>query len=94
MFNEKDKINEAFEIYMESYLSKETRAKIAETYGESIAAEVESIYKDALNCPVDWRTAKMDAALSALHRFLDSKYPRLTEKARTKINYAFIMAWK
>jgi hypothetical protein len=39
-------------------------------------------------------TATMDSALSELHRFLDGKYPWLGKKARTNINYAFIMAWK
>jgi hypothetical protein len=94
MTDEQNIINEAFENYLQSSLDIETRERIAAQYGETIAAQSEFIYKDALNCPVDGRTATMDAELAALHRFLDEKYSWLSQKARMNINYAFIMCWK
>jgi hypothetical protein len=89
-----NQINEAFEKYLQSYLSPETREKIAAYYGNEVAVGVQNIYHDALNCSVDWRTATMDSALLAMHQLLDSKYPWLSKKARTNINFAFIMSWK
>jgi len=94
MQDEHQKINEAFENFLESHLSTEAQAKIAKQYGEAVATEVRRIYDDALRCPVDWSTATMETALTALHEFLSSKYSWLSSKARSNINYAFIMAWK
>jgi hypothetical protein len=94
MDEQEDRINEAFENYLESYLSKEAQGKIVSCYGEAIAARVRAIYDDALKCTVDWRTADIDTALPVLHDLLDSKYPWLSGKARAKIIGAFVMAWK
>lgn len=94
MTDNQTKINAAFEDFLESYLSSESQKQIADTYGAEIAAEVKAIYDDALNAPVDWRTATMDSALDAMHELLTRKYPWLSPKSRTKLNYAFIMAWK
>lgn len=94
MTNEQNNINEAFEIYLQTSLDKEARERIAARYGEAIAAGVEAISKDALQCPVDWRAATMDSALDELHGFLDEKYSWLSAKARANLNYAFIMCWK
>ncbi len=88
------KINEAVERCVSSDLSPDAERQIADLYGARIAAETRSVYEAALNCPVDWRTATMDDALSALHRFLDDKYPWLSAEARSRLNYCFIMAWK
>lgn len=94
MVNDQTEINAAFENYLESYLSKEAREKIAARYGEEVAAKVKAIYDDALGCPVDWRTASIDTALPVLHELLSAKYSWLSSKARTNINSAFIMEWK
>ena len=94
MADEQDIINQAFETFLESYLSKEAREKITAFYGESIATRVKAIYEDALKCPVDWRTATIDTALPILHELLEGKYPWLSGKARSKIVGAFIMEWK
>jgi triphosphoribosyl-dephospho-CoA synthetase len=94
MRNEQNEINEAFEAYLQSYLSKDASEKIASRYGAEIAEKVRNIYKDALNCEVDWRTAAIETGLDAMHRLLDVKYPRISAKARTNINHAFIMSWK
>jgi hypothetical protein len=93
-YDEQNNINEAFEVFLQPYLNQEAQEKIAVRHGENIAAKVKAIYNDALNCPVDWSTATMDTALSAMHRLLDDKYQWLSAKARTNINYAFIMSWK
>jgi hypothetical protein len=94
MADEQEIINEAFETFQESYLSKESHEKITALYGERIAARVKAIYEDALKCPVDWRTATIDTALPVLHELLTSKYPWLSGKARSKITGAFIVEWK
>jgi hypothetical protein len=87
-------INEIFEKYLGSDLSIEARRKIVNVYGEEIVSKVIDIYTDAIDCPVDWRTATIDSALTLLHDLLNSKYPWLNAEARNKINYAFIMIWK
>jgi hypothetical protein len=87
-------INEAFEKYLESYLSKEARQKIANHYGEEIASKAAAIYADAMNCSVDWRTATIDSALPVLSELLSRNYSWLSEQARLKIIGAFIMEWK
>ena len=95
MTDERNIINEAFEKYLQSFLDKEGRGKIVANYGETIAAQAEFIYRDALNCPVDCRAATMmNSALDWLHRFLDEKCALLSQKARINLNYAFIMCWK
>ena len=88
------KVNEAVARCLRSSLSEEPERRIAELYGAQVAAETRALYEDAMNCPVDWRTATMDDALDVLHRFLDDKYPWLSAEARTRLNYCFIMAWK
>lgn len=91
---EQDIINQAFEKYLESYLSKEARQKIAERYGEEIALKAAAVYADAINCPVDWRTATIDSALPILSELLSRNYSWLSDKARSKIISAFVMEWK
>lgn len=88
------KINLAFEKYLSSSFSKQNFADIQTEFDEQIAAQVETIYNKALNAPVNWHTATMDSALDTMHEFLTESYPWLSDQARTKINYAFIMAWK
>ena len=92
--SEEETLNEAFEKYLESTLSKESRQKLIKEYGDEIASEVNAIYQDAMQAPVDWKTATIDSALPILHELLQNKYPWLSSKARTKINYAFIMTGK
>lgn len=94
MEGDHDKINEAFESLLDSCLSKEALEKISLGYGEAVATRVKAIYDDALMCPVDWRTATIDTALTVLHELLQSKYPWLSREARSKINLAFITEWK
>lgn len=94
MTEEQAKINEAFEQFPGSSLSKEARQKIVENYGEEIAAQVEKIYQAALDVPVDWNTWTMDSALDAMHALLAREYPWLSQKSRTTLNFMFIMAWK
>jgi hypothetical protein len=91
---EQAKINEAFENFLDSYLPPAAMEKIRACYGEEVATTVKAIYDDAMNAPVDWRTASMDSALALMHEHLSSKYPWLSPLARRKLNYAFIMAWK
>ncbi len=94
MVDEQAMINEAFENILQSYLSSAVKQKITARYGEAVAVKVQCIHDDALFCPVDWRTATMDTALPILLAFLTNKYPWLSDKAKSNINYAFIMAWK
>jgi hypothetical protein len=94
MTDEQQKICLALENCQDSYLSQQDREKIAAQYGEDIAVKVKALYDDALNCPVDWRTATIDTALPVLHKLLASKYPWLSAKARTYIVGAFVMEWK
>jgi hypothetical protein len=95
MTEEQANVNQAFETYLETLLSPKTLIRIAAYYGEEIAATVKAVYDDALNAPIDWHIVRsIDAALPILHAMLSDKYPWLSEKARRKINYAFIMAWK
>jgi hypothetical protein len=94
MTDDQSKICESFETFLDPYLSEAARKRIAARYGEEIAAEVNAIYDDALNAPVDWRTADMNTALDVMHQLLNEKYPWLSAKARMKINYAFLMSWK
>lgn len=91
---EQNLINQAFEKYLESYLSKEARQKIADRYGEEIALKATAVYADAMNCPVDWRTATIDTALPILSELLSRNYSWLSEQARLKIIGAFVMEWK
>ncbi|MDQ1523227.1 MAG: hypothetical protein QOE47_1151 [Pyrinomonadaceae bacterium] len=88
------KINEAVERCLRSYLSPDVEQRITDLFGAHIAARTRAVYDDAMRCPVDWRTAKMDDALAVLHDFLDEKYPWLTAEARSRLNYCFIMSWK
>ncbi|HMV85347.1 MAG TPA: hypothetical protein PLD20_33865 [Blastocatellia bacterium] len=91
---EEDKINEALAHHLNSSLSAEAKARIRELYGAEIAQKVNAVYRAALDCPVDWRTATMDSALSALRDFLAREYPWLSPEAKSSLNYCFIMAWK
>ena len=92
--DEQNMINQAFEKYLGSSLSKKARQNIVDRYGEDIASKEDAVYSDAMKAPVDWRTASVDNALDTLHDMLNSKYPWLSTEARKNINYAFIMAWK
>lgn len=94
MTETESKICEAIETFLDSFLLEEQRKRIAARYGEEIAAQVKAIYDDALSGPADWRTETMDSALDGMHRLLEGKYPWLSAKARTKLNYAFLMTWK
>ena len=94
MTDEQSLINEAFEKYLGSSFSKEARQKVAEAHGEEIASKARDIYEEAMQAPVDWRTASIDTALPVLHDLLNGKYPWLSAGARKNLNYAFIMAWK
>jgi len=94
MTDEQNLINEIFERYLGSELSLKTRQEIERIYGESIASKVVAIYAEAINAPVDWRTATLDTALPTLQDLLSRKYPWLSAAARKNINYAFIMTWK
>lgn len=94
MSDTQTKINLAFEKHLSSHLSKQNLADILAEFDTEIAAQVQKIYSESLNVPVDWRTATMDSALDTMHQFLKDKYPWLSDETRTKINYAFIMAWK
>ena len=94
MTDEQAKINAAFERFLESSLSKDAERKIADCYGEEIAARVGAIYKNPLNVPVDWRAATIDLALPVLHDFLRREYPWLSDQSRSNIDYAFVMSWK
>lgn len=94
MTQTQSKICEAFEEFLDTYLLEEQRKGIASRYGEEIAAQVKAIYDDALSGPADWGTETMESALDGMHRVLDLKYPWLSAKVRTKLNYAFLMTWK
>ena len=92
--SEEDKINEALANCLGSSLSKEAEEKIRDLYGDEVLAKAMAIYKDALDCPMDWQTATMDSALPVLAEYLKTKYPWLTPEAKRALNYCFIMAWK
>ena len=97
MTDEQNKINQAFERFLlttNTYFSKKDLESIAVEYGSEAAIQAKKIYDEAIDAPVDWRTATMDSALGVLHDFLDREYSWLSPKARTNINYAFIMTWK
>lgn len=94
MTDEQANINKAFENYLAPFLSQEAREQIAARYGEAVATKVKAIYDDALNCPVDWRTATIDTALPVLRALLTDKYPWLSRQARSNLINAFIMDWK
>ena len=94
MTDEQVQVSEAIETFLGSYLSQNAREQIAARYGEAIATKVQSLYDDAMSCPVDWRTATIDTALPVLHDLLTGKYPWLSDKARTNVVGAFVMTWK
>lgn len=94
MTDEQAKISEAFERFLNSYLSRAARQQITDSYGEEIAAQVKTIYDAALGVPVDWRTATIDTALPVLHELLNRDYSWLSDAARRNINYAFILERK
>ena len=94
LVTEEAMISEALAKHIGSYFSVDAEKKVRDLYGEDVAAKAKAIYKDALNCPVDWRTATMDSALPVLAEYLNTKYPWLTPEAKTSLNYCFIMAWK
>lgn len=87
-------INAALVQCVSSSLSREAEAEITRRFGAGTAAQVRAVYDAAMNCPVDWRTANMDTALDALHAFLREQYPWLSDEARTRLNYCYIMCWK
>ena len=92
-----NKINQAFERFLlttNTYFSKKDLESIAVEYGAETAIQIKKIYDDAIDAPIDWRTATMDSALETMHDFLNREYPWLSQKARANINYAFIMTWK
>lgn len=92
---EQEQISRAIEECIGAYLSRECEQQIAERYGAEIAAQVRAIYDDAMGCPlVDWRKESMDSALSLLWEYMNGKYPWLSEKARTTLNFCYIMSWK
>ncbi len=91
---ERSRINQALEQCLPSYLSAEAEQEIRQRFGDEIAQQVRAIYRDALDCPVDWSRATMDSALKLLAEHLHTHYPWLTEKARSALNYCFVMAWK
>lgn len=93
MTPEESQICLALENHLGSYLSKDNEAVIAQKYGEAVLRRVKAIYTQAIDSPVDWRTAKMDDALAILGGVLD-KLPWLTQKARGNLVHAFIMTWK
>ena len=88
---EYEKINEAIVRFQRP---KERKQEMLDAYGMDIVAKVEALYSEAMDCPVDWKTATMASALDALHDFLNTNYPWLTPEAKTHLNYDFIMCWK
>jgi hypothetical protein len=94
MTPEQSNICDALEKHLGSYLSKEASAVIRRDYGDVVLAGAEKVYREAIHCPVDWRTATMDTALAALSALLTERHPWLTAKARSSLVHAFIMAWK
>lgn len=83
---EQQDINEAFENFLESFLSDSINA-IKERFGLRIATLVREIYDDAMDCPtVDWSSITMDRALDEMHLMLCAKYPWLSDRARANIN--------
>ena len=89
MTNEQRKINEAIENHLKSFLF-EVRDKIANKYGAEIIAKVETIYNDAMNCPIDWRKGNFNAALTLLNKLINDKYPWLSYKAQANLCEIFI----
>lgn len=87
-------ISEVLAKHIGSYFSVDAENKVRDLYGEEVATRAKAIYNDALNCPVDWRSATMDSALLVLAQYLNTKYPWLTPEAKTSLNYCFIMTWK
>lgn len=87
-------VNAAFERFLSSYLSLESRQEIEAAYGANVAAKAKEVYDRCLQCPVDWRHQTMDDALEVLSRFMETEYPWLTPAARRNINMAFIYEWK
>lgn len=95
MTDEQRNINRAFEEFFSlPDFSKEDSANITRELGAYTEQKAKEIYKVALNVPVDWKTWTMDAGLDAMHSFLRREYSWLSDEARSKLNYAFIMAWK
>jgi hypothetical protein len=84
-------INEAFGLFLTPFLSKDAREIIRARFGDEVAVDVEAIYDDALNPPVDWRIATIDTALPVLRDLLNRKYPWLNAKARSNLIGAFVM---
>ena len=93
MTNEQSKINEAFENHLKSFLF-EARDKIANKYGAEIITKVETIYNEVMNCPIDWRKANINAALTLLNKLINDKYPWLSHKAQANLREIFIKTWK
>ncbi len=93
MTEEQARISDALESALGIY-SRQDKQKIVEGYGEPLATQVFAIVEDALNCPVDWKTASIDTALPVLHDLLMSRYPWLTDGARRAIIHAFVITWK
>lgn len=93
MTNEQVKINEAIETHLKSFLF-ESREKIASEYGDEIISELEKIYNEAMNCPVDWRAANINAALPVLNGLFNDKYPWLSDRAQSNLRSSFIRTWK
>lgn len=91
---EYEKVNAALIQFVQDGWSGKSEKQIECHYGADVAAKTKSVYDQAMDCPVDWNTARMDAALGVLSDFLTTHFPWLTPEARTLLNYRFIVTWK
>lgn len=91
---EHDQINAAIVRFISSYWSTEAGQQIESVYGKEVAVNAKAVYDAAMGCPVDWQTATMDSALGILSDFLTAQYRWLSQEARTRLNYCYIMTWK
>ena len=89
-----DKVNSAIERFLQSGWSKEVEEAIINSYGQDIASQVKAVYRQAVDCPVDWSKESMDSALLILADFLKAEFPWLSKEARIRLNYCYIMTWK
>lgn len=89
-----EKISEIIVRYLQSYWSVEVGRQIEEVYGHDLAVKAKAVYDEAIDCPIDWHKEDMNSALAIVSDFLQARFPWLTERAKTRLNYCFIMVWK
>lgn len=89
-----DRINDAIVRFLKAGWTNQVAVEIGEALGQDVAMKVREVYRQAIDCPVDWSRETMDSALAILAGFLAARFPWLTVEARARLNYCYCMTWK